>query len=374
MIKKLIVILSIALIISIPVSAESNSQEIYKEQYSISGLDDAKESLPKQTREFLENNGLDPENIDWVDNLNAENVFTHIFSFLKSGAKTPFVICLSIIAIIIVSSAIYSNSISPSVSEACYYATTLSASAVILVPLFNVITASINAMKGTSVFMGAFVPVFAVVIATSGAPVTASSMSALLLLAVQIVNYISNFAVMPLMSGYLGVSISSNVSPLVEKSGIADGIKKIAFWIMSLISTIFIGILSIQTAVNASADTLTVKTAKFIIGSAVPVAGTALSESLSTVTASMGLLKSSIGVYGVVACAVMFLPLLTELFLWRIALLITSSVSDLFSVGKISSLLKSVDSVLSLLIGIILLTLAMFVISLAVVISTGGTA
>jgi len=132
-----------------------------------------------------------------------------------------------------------------------------------------------------------------------------------------------------------------------------------------------VGILSIQTVVSASSDTLALKTAKFIVGSSVPLAGTALSEALTTVTASLGLLKSSVGVYGVVACVAIFLPFLAELLIWRVILVICSSVSDLFSLPKISGLLRSVDTVMSVIIGIIMLTCAMFVISLTVVMTVG---
>lgn len=135
-------------------------------------------------------------------------------------------------------------------------------------------------MKGLSVFMLGFIPVFAVIVAASGGAVTSASMSTLLLTAAQGVSYISSFAVLPLMGGYLAVSIGSSVSPLMQRSGIAETVKKLALWITAFISTVFAGILSIQTAVNSSADTLTAKTARFIIGSSVPVAGGVLSEAL----------------------------------------------------------------------------------------------
>ena len=216
--------------------------------------------------------------------------------------------------------------------------------------------------------MTAFVPVFAAVTEAAGNAATSVSMSALLLGAAQAVSFIANFVVIPLMGGYLAITIAASVSPIISNSGIADGIKKLSFWIMSLTSTVFIGILSIQTALGSAADGLSVRTAKFIIGSAVPVAGTALSEALTTVTAAMGTLKASVGIYGVIACAVIFLPLLAELFLWRLVLMVISSVSGLFSLGKISSVIKGVDSVMAVLIGIILLTLAVFIISLTIVI------
>ena len=226
-------------------------------------------------------------------------------------------------------------------------------------------------MKGLSVFMLAFIPVFAVIVAASGGAATSVSMSALLLTAAQGVSYISSFAVLPLMGGYLAVSISSSVSPLMQRSGIAETVKKLALWITAFISTVFAGILGIQTAVNSSADTLTAKTARFIIGSSVPVAGGVLSEALGTVTASVTLLKSSVGIYGAAACAAILLPLITELLLWRAVLLITAGVAGLFSLPQISGLLKAVDSMMSVLLGIILMVGAMFVISLAVVVSTG---
>lgn len=369
MIKRIITVIIISVLFAFPCGAE----DLYEKQYNETVGDKIFEGLPDDARDFLEQNELIPDNSEWALNITPGNAFSHIFSFLKKGIKAPLVSCFSILAIIIISALVTSNEMTPSVSSVTLYATVLSAAAVICVPVFSVVTATADTLKGCTVFMTSFIPIFAVVVASGGAATTAASMSALLLGATQVVNYISNFVVIPLMSAYLSISIASRVSPLLEKSGIADGIKKVSFWVMSLLTTIFIGILSIQTAVGSSADTLTVKTAKFFIGSSVPVAGTVLSEALTTVTASVGLLKSSVGIYGVVASVVIFLPLIAEIFLWRVGLNLTSAVSDLFSTSKISALLRSVDSVLSVLLGITLLTLAMFVISLAVVITLGRT-
>ena len=366
------VIILLFLFFSINCSAEEiEKNEIYEEQYELSGADELDKKLPNDTADYLNQNGISPENPNWVNTLSAENVFSHIWQFLKSGATTPIKAGLAILSVIIISAALSGMEIGNSAATTALYATVLSVAAIICVPVISVINASVSAMQGCAVFMSAFIPVFAVIVASSGNAATSVSMSTLLLGASQAVSYISNFVVIPLLSGFLSVSIAASVSPLLSRSGIADGIKKLAFWIMSLLTTVFIGILSIQTAVNASADTLTVKTAKFIVGSAVPVAGTVLSEALTTVTASMGILKSSVGVYGVIACAAIFLPLAAELFIWRIVLMLNSAVADLFSLPKISGLLKSIDTVISVIIGIILLTAAMFVISLSIVISAG---
>lgn len=360
-----------AVLLSVTVLAEE--EDFYAEQYKISGAEEIEENLLDGAQEYFEKNGIDPSDSEWVNRLSAENVFEHIWGFIASGAKTPLKAGAGIIGIILISAALGAAEQKSSAVSAAMYASAVAAAAVIAAPVFSVISASVDALQGLSVFMLAFVPIFAVIVASSGAAVTSASMSALLLTATQAVSYISNFAVLPLMGGYLALSISTSVSPLIKKSGITDTVKKLAFWIMSFISTVFIGILSIQTAVNASADSLTVKTAKFIIGSSVPVAGGALSEALNTVTASMGLLKSSVGIYGVVACCAALLPLVLELIIWRAVLIITSGVSELFSLPEISGILKAVDAMFSILIGIMLLTGAMFVISLTVVVTAGKT-
>jgi len=372
MIKRILVVLFLLLSLGITASAEEYpGEDFYWEQYDLSGAGELENYLPEDTRDYFSENGINPRGEDWINHISPENVFIHIWKFLRSGAKTPIAAGGGILAVILISAAMGSMEINGSAAKTAMYATTLTAAAVISAPVFSVISACVSAMQGCAVFMTAFVPVFAVIVASAGKSATSVSMSTLLLGASQTVSYISNFVVVPLLGGYMAISLASSVSPIISRSGIAEGIKKLSFWIMSLMTTLFVGILSIQTAVNASADTLSLKTAKFIIGSSVPVAGTVLSEALTTVTASMGLLKSTVGVYGVIACCAIFLPLIAELLIWRVMLLLTVCVSDLFSLSQISAMLRCVDTVMSVITGIILLTCAMFVISLTVVVTVG---
>ena len=364
--EKIVLILILIFAFSVPVCAEGT--DLYAEQYGISGADGLDGALPDSAKDFFSENRIEPSDPSWVNSLSGENVFRHIWGFLTSGAKTPLKTCAAVIGIILITAALTAMNEKDGIMPTAVYASVLAVASVIAMPVFSSVNTAVNAMKGSAAFMLSFIPVFASVVAASGKAVTAASMSTLLLGSAQAVSYISNFVVIPLMGGYLAVSISSSVSPLVSRSGIAEGIKKLAFWILSLITTLFLGVLSIQTAVNSAADTLSMRTAKFILGTSVPIAGTALSEAVSTVTSSLSLLKSSVGIYGVVAAAAIFLPIAAELVLWRLMLMLTSSVSQIFSLVRISAVLKAVDAMLSLLIGTVLLTAAMFIISLAVVV------
>ena len=239
---------------------------------------------------------------------------------------------------------------------------------IIAVPVWETVKAATDAIQGCSTFMLSFIPVFAVIVSVSGGAVTAASMSALLLGAAELVSSAAAYAVLPLMGSYLAMCICSAVSPIISGAGITESIRKIAFWVLSLVSTIFVGILGIQTAVNSSADSLALKTTRFILGTSVPVAGSALSEAVSTVTASLTLLRSSVGIYGVVALAAILLPLLSELLMWRLVMAAGAMTSELFGQVVVTKILKAVDTMLSVLLGIMLLVGAIFIISLTVVV------
>lgn len=359
--KKIIVFVILMFVFAVPVSAEGG---IFKESDSEKLI----EALPNNAKEYMKENEIDASTGDWIKNLSFSSVLNDVWNVLKSKVTTPFATMSLMIGVVLLSSSLTAIGNSNS-SKTTGFAVTAVSAVLIATPIFNVVNSACEIMQTASVFMTAFVPVFATVVVANGQAVTGTSMGALLLGASQVVELVGTHLVIPLMCGYLSVSIASSVSPILSKTTLAESIKKLSFWIMSFFTTVFLGILSIQTVINASADSLSIKTAKFVIGSSVPLAGTVLAEALTTVTASLGVLKTTVAIYGVIACVVIFLPLLVELVLWRICLNITSIVSDVLSVANISKLVKSVDMAISVLCGIILLSMALFVISLTVVVS-----
>lgn len=364
--RKIAVFFAVICMFIMPVSAQS--EDPYTTQYELSGADELKNALPDETRQWMEQNELDLSDSGWVNKLSVKGVFGHIWEFIRSGATLPLKSGMVTIGIILVSAAIPALSPDGKTFETANQAAALGVALSVAFPVWETVKASADAIKGCGTFMLSFIPIFAVVVSVSGAGITAASMSALLLGAAELVSSAASYAVLPMMGSYLAMSVCSSVSPLIAGSGITESIRKIAFWLLSMVSTLFVGILGIQTAVNSAADSLALKTTKFIIGTSVPVAGAALSEAVSTVTASLGLLRSSVGIYGVVAVCAILLPLLAELLMWRFVAMLGIITADLFSQKTVSTILKALDTMLSVLVGVTLLIGAMFVISLTVVV------
>ena len=86
---------------------------------------------------------------------------------------------------------------------------------------------------------------------------------------------------------------------------------------------------------------------------------------------SVGLLKSSVGMFAVVAIAAVVLPVVIEMLIWRLVLFGLETVSELLGTQMKTDILRAADSVLAVLIGVMLFVAALFIISLGII--AGGS-
>lgn len=364
--KKFLFIIALMLIFSVPAAAQTP----YQEQYDISGAEDIYDSLDQSTKKILEEFSVDPADPEWVNELSATNVFSRIWDFVISGAKGPLAAGFSMLAVLLAIAAAGTFEGIKIYEDLLAYVFALVTAVGLLSPVISFISSCTSALKGITTLMTAFVPVYAGILTASGRGLTASGMSFLLLSASSVVSNIASFMILPMMNCYLGVGLAGSVMPMGGMGRLNEGIKKTAIWTLSLVLTVFLGLLSIQTGVNRAADGLGVKTARFMIGTFVPVAGGALSESLTTLIGSLGLLKSSVGMFGIIAVALIIIPCVIELLLWRGMLFVLGITADLLGVGSKTEVLRAADCVLAVMLGIMLFTGALFIISLAV--TAGG--
>lgn len=363
--KKILILIFLIFAFSLPVCAET---DIYQNIYEGIGGDDFENNLGQDVKQFFNDNDIEPSDINWVNKLSEKDVLLHIIKFLTGGIKAPIKAAAVLIGVLLISAAITSfGTVSNSNTAVCV--AVLAITAMISGDIWQSVYSAVNAIKATNSFMLSFVPVFASMVALSGKSVTAVSMNTLLLTACEVVSFVASFVILPLMGGYLALSISMSVSPLLHNTGIAENIKKISIWILSFIGTLFAGVLGVQTTVNSAADTVALRTAKFILGTSVPVVGGILGDAVSTVSSSIELLRSSFGIYGVVAIALILLPILLELVVWRFSLNTVLAVSELFSLSKTTVVLKAVDAMISVLISVLLMVGILFIISLTIVIT-----
>ena len=368
--KKTIILTATVLVFLFSFSVSAQESD-YKDIYEYSGISETEKSLDENARNFFDSENIDITDYNWTESLKPESIFKHIINTVKNGVKAPLKCGLSVVSIVLIAAAVRLYRKGSSTDTAINLAVTLASFTILFSGVWGSITASVNAVKSSSSFMLSFVPVYMGILSISGAPATATASGSMLLLVSELAAAVAAFGQSAIIGAYLALSIGSSVSPITEKSGLDEVFKKTGVWILSLCSTVLLGILGAKSAVSAAADNMSVRTAKFILGTCVPVAGNALSGAVGTVSTSLSVLKSSVGIYGVVALAAMLIPILLELLIWRFSFLLTGAVCEIFSASKTSKLIKSFDGVFSLLTGGVLIIGATFIISLSVVVSAG---
>ena len=365
--KTFVCILTVFVLCLCPMACSAETAEFneyYQAQYEASGMEDIKELLPEDVQEKLQDFEIFENSFSVNENFTPSNIFVELLEFFKSGFKLPFSVGCSILAILLFST--LANGFIKN-EKTVEYVVSIGITAAAVIPAVEVVESCISAIKASGVFMVAFVPVFAAILSSRGKAITAAGFSTVMIATCEIITGLVSFFIVPLTSVQLALGISSSVSADVNTSSLNRTVKKASTWTLSLVSTILLGILGAQTVISVPADNLTAKTAKFVVGTTVPVVGTAVSEAFSTVRGCLKVLSSSSSIYAVIALTLIFVPVIIELILWRVSLLLCSSTAEKLSQEKAASLIKAVDSCIAFILGIIVLIAVLFIISLTVV-------
>lgn len=352
--KKAVILILFIFLFCVPVKAQ--------ELYDVSGMQEIEEALPEQTKDIFSE-----FDIDVTENLDTQDFLALVLDFMKNGVKEVFSVCGTLLAFVIISSLM--SSFSPSNTQgAVETVCMLCACTVLITGIYSCINSALQTLKGAFAFMTAAVPVYMGIMVTASRPAGAASTGGVLLVACQVMSTLFTFVLAPIMNGYLAVGMCCAFAGEKGVSSLMNSVRKVGMWIYSLCTSIFLFLLSVNSVTSGAKDTLVMKTFKFVLGTTIPVAGAALSESASTVAASVNLLKGSVGIYILISVAVIILPLVCSLICWRVSLLLIKNISEIFSCTKLSLLFSSCESVVALLMGFVLLSLALLIISMGVMI------
>lgn len=377
-IKKILFVIFLIALILIPVCAlaqEEYNEEEYNqtlEQFDLSFL----EELDEDTYKVLDELELTDFDYNKIIDFSFSDIADYLKEMIADGVKKPLYSCGIILLIIILSSFFQGFRESVNDSEMISLLSTVSA-LVIAVLLVSQLKYSISsacaAISVCADFIFAFVPAFCIIVATSGNTVTAFSTNTLLLSLAQALNFISENIFLPLSNCFLAIGICSGIRSELNLQQLIFNLKKYLTTAISVCATAFVSILSIKTAVSARADAIGLRSMRFAINSVVPVIGGAISEGLLSIQAYSSLIKSSVGIVGIIAVLTVFVPPVLNVSFWRLFLSLCRTVSDIFNDRSVSSVLKAFEDSLLIMNVILILSMVTTIISIGILIAARGS-
>lgn len=247
----------------------------------------------------------------------------------------------------------------------------LAVTAVAVTDVNSLLGMGTNSLENMTTFSNILLPTVAALTAATGA-ITGGAVRqmAAVLFSDLLMNVITQLLV-PLVYAYLAACVA--YAALGN-----DGLKRIAAmlkWIVTSVLTAiligFVGYLSVSGIIAGTADAATIKAAKFAMSSAVPVVGGILSDAAESVLASAGILRSAVGVYGMIAVLLMCLLPFLQMAIHYLAYKFTSAISATVTEGRTAVLIDQIGSAFGLILGMTgagaLLQLVALVSSLSVV-------
>lgn len=218
-----------------------------------------------------------------------------------------------------------------------------------------------------SMFMLSFVPVMSGVMAAQGNVTSAAGYQLLTAGICEIFAQISSAFFVPFLSLCFSISIVDAVNPGLSLDGIIKGIKKAVTILLGLTMTIFSGLLALRNTVGAAADSLTVKTGKYLVSNLVPVVGKAVSDAYSSVRGSIGVLRTGVGSTGIAVIIVMAAAPVIRLLLYMFVMESAGVISDIFGCQRLKKLFSDISVIYGLMLGTVTVFLVLLVTSAAVV-------
>lgn len=340
------------------------------------GGEDLMDALPQETKDAMEEAGLSvsPESIL---NFSIRDLLSAIGEEIKERSKQPirlFAIVCAVVLLAALLGRLEESEGQNGCRQAYRLVSVLTVSAVLIRPLWTLIVKVVETVTQGSNFLLSFIPVFSAVLTTGGKPASALTYHAVLFSAVQVLSQVAVHTLLPLLQIYLAFCMVGGVEPMLHLDGAAQTIRKTANWIIGLGLTLFVGLLSLQGMVANAADTLATRTARFVISSAVPVVGGAVSEAFTSLQSCLGVVRSAVGSFGALACIFLFLPTVLSLLLYLLILQGAVLLGDLLGVERVTGLCRAAVTVLTMLLGI-LICFSLFVIvatTMMILLATGG--
>lgn len=348
------------------------SSAILKEQTEKSGASDLYRQTPSAARKLLEKLGIRELSRESLAKFTPAALFGTAFQKLKTAAQAPLKAAAAICGILLCCALLQTmkNSVGEKPLQNVFQLVcTLSVAAVLLTPVSQCVTLVSQTIGQSSDFILTCLPVFVGLTASSGHPASAAIGQGMLLIVSQVFSRISATTFVPMVHIFLAFCIVASISPGVRILPIATFARKAVEWCLGICMTIFIGILTVQSLISQAADSVTMKAAKFVVGSAVPVVGGTITDAINMVVGCASLLKTTVGAYAIVVLILAFLPPLLDCVLWTLTAEISVAVAEFLGITGIPELLKAVAQALKLLNALLLAAALTLIISLTVLLT-----
>ncbi len=323
--KKCKIFLAIIIIyfFSVQMVQASEMDDIMKSQEDSVGVTNFVQESSKYTTDVFDdidlNEMLTSAITGKVDN---KKLLKSVWKIFGNELQSAINILGSIIIIIIINSilnCITEGLQNKSVSKIAYYVQYILIVTIVLTNFSSVIASIKESINNMTDFTNMLIPIMMTLIVTTGSVTTAAAIQPILIFMISLIgNFINNIAI-PIILVSTALGIISKISNKVQIDRLAKRLKSSTIWIIGIILTLFVTLVSVDGTLSSSVDAVTSKTAKAAVSNLIPVVGKILGDAVDSVIGCSSILKNAVGILGVIIIiAISITPIIKLLILMGI--------------------------------------------------------
>lgn len=165
-----------------------------------------------------------------------------------------------------------------------------------------------------------------------------------------LVSGISNLLV-PMVYVFLVLAIAAGATGQQMLTKLRDFVKWLVTWCLKTILYVFTGYISITGVISGTADAATIKATKLTMSGMIPVVGGILSDASEAVIAGAAVMKSAVGVYGLLAVSAIWISPFLEIGIQYLLLKLTAALCGMFETKMINDVVSAFSAAMGLLLG-----------------------
>ena len=329
--------------------------------------------LNDDVKNILKEAGFDEFTASEFSEISLDDVFRMIINVFSGSLKKPISMLTLYLAMIIICSFTYVF-LNQNQSLSLFFESfvTLIIGFVALSDISYVIKNAVSSIYSAGILMKSLIPVTGILVAMSGSPSMAVSYNAVSMYCAQLISAVCRDFLTPIISLFASVSVCASVNQSFNSESLLNFIKRCVAVILGFIGTVFTGVIALKDVLAVGIDKVAVKGVKFLLGSSVPVVGSALSEGLSSIIASVALMKNTYGTIGIIVVVCTTLPAVCELLLWMTVLSASGYAAQVFGLSGISKTFLSLQYVMSMLLSVLLFVIYVLIVISAMVMLLGN--
>lgn len=308
-----------------------------------------------------------------IDN---EKILKAIISIFGKEIVSSINVLGSVIIIIVIHSILKSISEgleNKSISHITYYVQYILIVTLIMTNFVQVVTMVKESVQNLVGFMDCLIPVLMTLVLTTGSIASASMLQPILLFIITFIGNFINSFILPLVLVSTALGIVSKISERVQVDRLSKFFKSSVVWILGVILTLFVGLVSLEGTLSSNVDGITAKTTKAAVSSFIPVVGKILGDAVDAVIGCSSILKNALGIIGVVVIIGICIAPIIKLTILMIIYYLGAAVCQPIADERIIKLLEQMGDTFKTLLAILSSISVMLIIGVTLVVKISNS-